>query len=670
MRTHHIRFVIAPLMALVFFAVALAGCSGGSGDPAPPVVVDTPTTPPTTPPSTPPTTPPTSPPIGSVITSLSLMSAVSGVQPFTVGLGFKKGDICGNAVPTLDIPDQQVVVLRRWNDDCVKHAVASGQTSFTANTPTTITVQSSASASGTTALTAASIQNANPQASIQFGGLGTVNLSSLLASPFRTFVSGPEMVEAHYRATVGSDSSLVAWFHVRLYKGGKVWIRAIGENGYLDVNTGNRTYVPAVSINGTTVWNNGGAAQTHYAHTRWAQEGWVGGDPQIMPKHDTTYLKSARLVPNYMNVTPSAATLNGLYQSYAPNQRGNWTQDMGNTGFQDQIGLLPNWDALYITSGADPRAHKSVIANAKALQSYPITWNDSVTWISAKPSDRATWTVDGPDQGGRSNYGAGSLVWEIAHHGSGGYLAYAITADYYHLETMQQQTALCYLMTSPVNYATTPESKNHGTSRLFNGQTRGYAWCMRTLSQYAGIAPSTDLLLADYQSLLANNIANLKRIKDSIGNPPGTLGYLYEYDPSLYGPGLVAPWQQHFFMQSLGMGSDLEPLADMADYRAVRDYMSLGAVGITGDSSGYCFARASAYNIKTNNASANTPGTRTGAMFTAAPSPRRRLAATRCWESPEATPDRPRAVIGAISYPLFRTRLTMALRALPHRGRA
>jgi len=52
---------------------------------------------------------------------------------------------------------------------------------------------------------------------------------------------------------------------------------------------------------------------------------------------------------------------------------------MGNTGYQADIGLLPNWDALYITSSADPRAYHSVLANAMSLSTYPTVWRDSAT---------------------------------------------------------------------------------------------------------------------------------------------------------------------------------------------------------------------------------------------------------------------------------------------------
>jgi hypothetical protein len=59
-----------------------------------------------------------------------LASTTQTLAPFTIGLGFRKGDV---TTPVLDIPDHQIIVMRRWNDGSVKHAIASGHVSLTAN---------------------------------------------------------------------------------------------------------------------------------------------------------------------------------------------------------------------------------------------------------------------------------------------------------------------------------------------------------------------------------------------------------------------------------------------------------------------------------------------------------------------------------------------------------
>src|SRR5262249_44653326 len=86
------------------------------------------------------------------------------------------------------------------------------------------------------------------------------------------------------------------------------------------------------------------------------------------------------------------------------------------------------------------------------------------------------------------------------------------------------------------------------------------------------------------------------------------LGYLYSYeiDSGSYGTGTVSPWQQHFWVQTYGHLSDLEPLTDMAALNAVRNYLDTSVVGILGPvgTNNYCYTAASTYTITI--ASSNT----------------------------------------------------------------
>lgn len=538
--------------------------------------------------------------VASTIQSFQLTTPNSGTFPFTVGLGFKKGDIPSGSTPSLvNSNTSQAVIKSTWNDGSVKTAIVSGRAALTANVAKAINVVIGTNTG--TAMTCSNIQTAAPSASVQVGAIGTVSLSSLLASPFRTWVSGPEMVECHYRAQVGSDPSLVVWYHVRLYADNRVWVRANVENGYVDVATANKSYIPTVTIGGTVVYNNSGASLTHYANTRWTAEGWIGGNPQITPQHDARYLEATKLVPNYLNLTPSAAGLNGLAQTYTPMNGAGWTPDMGSTGFQNQIGILPLWDAMYVTSNADSRAYNAVLTGAKALNSYPIVWNDSVTKLPTDPVSRPTYTFAGPNGGGATSINAGSNNFDIAHHGSAGYLAYILTGDYFYLETLEDLASMCFLLNNSAH--------GSGVNRTFESvvQDRGVAWCNRTLSQLAAVAPSTDTVAADYRTLLANTATTLNNRVQAVGVTP--IGYFLTYDITTgsYLPfngnanvSVNAVWQQHFMIQSLGFGSDIEPLATMTNYTALRDWAYKGVVGILGPngSGNYCFTDASEYNLQ------------------------------------------------------------------------
>jgi hypothetical protein len=523
--------------------------------------------------------------------NFQISSTASGTLPFTVGLIFKKGDIPN--YPVLDIAEFQVVVKRRWNDGSVKHAIVSGQTALTANLLKTITVSNSTSAPTGTPLACSDITAANPVATVQLGAIGTANLSNLFATPFRTWLAGTEMVECHYRTTLGGAPGLNVWFHVRLYKAGRIWIRAIVENGYANVSTDNgntipnitQTYIPSVVIGANGVFNNGGVALTHYGFTRWSAEGWVSGFfPTVTPKHNSQYLIDTKLVPNYWKRSPSATALNALHQTYVQMSNADLDQNLPGPGFQNDLGLLPLWDALYVTS-TDSRAYNSMLANSSSFNSYPIVWRDSNTQLPATPTNWPNYAIGG----GTYAYGAGPMTWSMTHEPSEGYTAYLLTGDYWHYETM--------LFNASLNYLARNNAIGSGLTRIITSETRGNAWVMRTNSQLAAVCPTGDAVCADYQTLLINNVTYWKNISTTL-TAPG-IGSVYEYGfgyPS--GAGVVAPWQQEFWDMSMGMGSDIEPLTDMTIYNQLRDYLYKFPVGILGDQTGFYFTYGSIYNLQ------------------------------------------------------------------------
>jgi hypothetical protein len=514
-----------------------------------------------------------------------------------LGHGFRKGDVPSGTELRLSEPNGRVVVKRRWSDGSVKHAVIVGRTDLTPNTPKTISIVVGAPAAASD-LTASSIQSAAPSASVQCGSIGTVNLSSLLGSPFRTWISTPEMVECHYRAPVGSDANLVAWFQVRLWAGGRMWVRAIVENGYLDNAAGtglnansDKSYAPTVVIGGTTVYNNGGSSLAHYANTRWMAEGWIGGDPGVTPTHNASYLRATRLVPNYGWTNPGSSVLNSYDGTYTPMSRGSITAGMSAAGYGDHIGLLPLWNALYCQS-ADPRAYRATLRNSSAINSRAIVWRSRSTNAVPTPAAYPTWTVSGPGGGGEKELTRGGLQWEYHHSVHESYLAYLITGDYWHYESMAMQASLKYLFIS--------SSRGSGINRrLEHDEIRGIAWGFRTVGGFVALAPDGDAAAEGYRNWLATGGFQHWRTKGP-NNPAGNqLGYplgLSTYDETK--PLQQAPWQMHFWIQVNGFLWDVEPgQSDTSAQRALRDWMYQGVVGILGASGGFCFTQASTYTI-------------------------------------------------------------------------
>lgn len=506
-----------------------------------------------------------------------------------VGLVFAKGAVTDT--PALDISNYQVVVKRRWSDNSVKHAIASGHLALTANVPTTVTASDGSAVAGTP-LTSADITAAMPTASFQAASIGTVTLTSLLATPFRTWISGPEMVECHYRSAVGSDTTLVVWFYVRLWVTGVMWVRVIAENGYIDVTNSNKSYVPSMVVGGTTVYNNGGATLTHWHNTRYMAEGWIGtANPAVTPKHDSTYLISTKLVPNYWKRNPSATVLNALTQTYTPLVLADSAGDMGAEGASPWIGLIPKWDALYITSG-DSRAYHSSLTNSSAFNVFPLCWRNSSTKTMYKPSEFPTVGVDGvPSTGGGTAVSTnGSIYWDVAHSPSIGYLAYLITGDYWHYETL--------LMNAALNYMSEGNAGGSGINRIMVLTTRSVAWGLRTMGVLSAIYPTGDTIAAEYQTLFSNNIDHWKSIADAQGT--AVVGSVWPaIDPGLaYGDGGEAPWMEHFLQQAIGFLSDLEPVSNLTNLVSLRNFLYRHTVGMLGGSSDFCFNYASAYKIR------------------------------------------------------------------------
>lgn len=527
-------------------------------------------------------------------------TAATATYPFSIGLVFKKADVTDF---TTNLSNYQVKVKRTWSDGSVKHAIVSGRAALTQNTPLTVNVSSGTSPTGTD-LTASSIQTAAPTASVQCGASGTVSLSSLLASPVRTWISGPEMVECHYRADVGGGTLLSVWFHVRLFADNRVWIRCICENGYLDNGSGaaasnaDRSYVPTVSINGSNVYTNGGSSLSHYANTRWSVEGWIGGDPAVTPTHNATYLDTTKLVPHYGWRSPSStafttwitqAAPQAWASNYTPMAQGDTDGDMGSTGYGPFIGLLPLWNALYATSG-DARALRFSLNNSSALNSRPIVWRDKTTNLTPKPSDFSTWSVQGPSGNGEDELGTGAgLFWEQPHHPLEGYLCYMLTGDYWHYETLAFGAAC--------NYLYTPSNRGNGTSRdMRHTQPRGAVWMMRTVGAYAAIAPTGDAIAAEYRQWLETGGFTHWSSKIPVGDG---LGILFIQGDALGEPLRVQPWQNHFWIGTNGFLWDIEPgVSSTTNQQAIRDFMYKAIVGILGanGSSNYCYTGASLYD--------------------------------------------------------------------------
>ena len=515
-----------------------------------------------------------------------------------------------------DLAEFQTVIKNRWRDGSVKFAVLSGRVALTANTLRTVTLQVvDVAASVTPAVTLADLKATGASASVAFGSFGSASWSGAdWDSPSATWLSGSEMSSWVYRKPIGSDAHLVAWLEVRCYRGGVVEVLPWIENGYLlEPAPGERSGTASFSLGGSTRVSQ---ALTLRNHTRAVLASgstlthWLASDPQVTIRHDTAYLMASRMVPNYRASTaPSSPVFGRLSQSYTPLAQSDYPTEMGSTGYHPSIGLLPEWDVAYLTSGADPRAWRAVVVNAYCAGRYGIHFRDKASQrplaFSAHPN-RVMGTGSGVTDVGTSSTGqytpaasGGSPPqFKTSHHPSMGYMAYLLTGWRYFMEQSQFLATSQYLKQ---NDTTRQGSKGLLSSATGTNQVRGAAWSIRTLAQAAAITADDDVLRGEFVNSVSENVAWYHaRYVAQASNPQGLVEPYDDYTPG-GDPWVSAIWQDDFFTAAFGLLRDIAPVAAnlVTAVNQFTEWKYKAVVGRLGGNGAaeYSFRRAAQYTL-------------------------------------------------------------------------
>ncbi|HEX6703178.1 MAG TPA: hypothetical protein VF169_00350 [Albitalea sp.] len=551
----------------VFVLSQAVACLVAAG--ATPVANDLPALPPVPipVPKPPPPPPPPPAPAPAPALQLQLTSPVGGtLLPFTVGQALQQGQVPAGSTVAADIANFQCVVKNRWRDGSAKFAILSGRSDLSPNASKMVALRVAAAPAATTPVSTADLAATGVTASIQFGSFGTaVWNAGDWGSPVQTSVAGPEMAAFTYRKPLGSDAHLVAWLEVRTYKGGRVEVLPWIENGYLRVaNPTSKSGTASFTLGGTSRFSQSltllnhqravlasGSTLTH----------WFGGDPQVTPRHATAYLMGTRLVPNYRGVTSPNSNLFGrLATSYTPLAQANYESDMGATGYAAGIGLLPEWDVAYLTSGGDPRALRAVVINAYAAGRYGIHYRDETTnrplLLSGYPhlvmgSGSGVVAIGSSSTGSYTPAASGGSppVYDSPHHPAMGYMAYLLTGWNYFLEETQ--------LLATANFLKQSDTVRQGGKGIFESAAgtnipRGAAWGIRTLAQAATLTPDADGLRNAFASSLDENVAYYHGRYVAMPNNP--LGLVQPYD-HMIDASPSSPWQAHIWQDDFVTGT-------------------------------------------------------------------------------------------------------------------
>lgn len=545
----------------------------------------------------------------------TLKSGVSStVAPFCLGYAFQKGHVPANAALVSSLPNVQVTPKNRWQDGSLKFAIIAGVATLTADTPLTVSMDIGTPASGKS-LSTSQLRATGITTVVNCGGFGSASWGADdWSNPFKSWVAGPEMSSWIYRKAIGADPHLVAWLEVRLFASGAVEVLPWIENGYLNVPAPtNKSAIYTVVIGGTTRFN----AQIdlpNHCRTPLVQgtalSYWLGNDPQVVLKHDVSYLKATGLVPAYRASVPdSAPVLAELVTTFSPLQLGNHSLAMGMAGYHGSIGVLPEWDVLYLTSTND-KAYAGLIVNAYGAGRYGIHFRDETTQrpilfstypglvlgLGSAIQDAGTSTFDTSTPNAT---GTEPATYGSSHHPSFGFTAYLVTGRWYFMEEVQ--------FVATLNYLKNPNEARQNSKGIFESNagantTRGAAWAIRTLAQAACITPDDDIPLRSefIASFEANVDMNHARYVAQPNNPFGWVEPYSSYSEPGNPAYFESTWMQDFYTAAFGYAKALELNISEGSGRKLTEFFSWKAKSIVGRLGGpgladYLYADAAEY---------------------------------------------------------------------------
>ena len=195
----------------------------------------------------------------------------------------------------------------------------------------------------------------------------------------------------------------------------------------------------------------------------------------------------------------------GLYGGGGGRKEVAWSGPMGTagifpampaTGDRPDIGLVTEIQGEYLIEGSSS-ALTALLAQGEACGTMPIHWRDEHTaaFVDVFQYPLIAADPDGPGQpklpalppyrpgGPGTPLHPGYINYENAHSPAAAYLPFVLTDDPYFLEELEAQATEAI---AKYSYA---RDEYHLPALIPPGQTRGYAWGMRSLFQLGVVAP-------------------------------------------------------------------------------------------------------------------------------------------------------------------------------------
>lgn len=539
--------------------------------------------------------------IGKHVVSVSITEQ-DGVDnnpyPMVLSHVFRQGDFTGPLVALIENePIQtQTDIKVRWPDGSIKHAIISFLIpELDANETVTIALHAS---NKTNAYEKANLSVLRGSGSGAFdanftfsGNADNLTLSSLLTSAqedagrIETWLAGSVVNEITVTNFPDTTKALSLRAHIRRFEGypGVRVFHVVENTRAVDGGT-DETY--SLTITGSYGSSNNTILTETNITSKWDSRhgriSWIGEEPSnVHISYDIPYLLSTRVFPSYdPNLTIDPVAVASMINNWNSCTKG--VGDSGliskyfpNTGWRYEIGLLPQFTAMYLlTMDAElaeiTKAHGIISGYAqihvretdagKSARNRFISIDD---WPYEWLGDSRKGQKDGVgyiDKHVERNWSSYDWIIDRAHQGSLAYVPYLMTGDRFYLEELYFWNAW--------NLANCWPHERGNEKGIIKDQVRGDAWTFRELGRVIGIAPESDTFERSYFSEKASNTLDfwIDRYITNTYHPLGVWEFISQRGldggrPSEYFDYSVrwisTPWQEFFLLQSLSHVNDL-----------------------------------------------------------------------------------------------------------------
>lgn len=423
--------------------------------------------------------------------------------PVQIGHPFRQGDTIS---PVVEGVVTQTVVMSRWSDNTVKHAVFSFYLDGNSGQALSLSfVEGQSSSIGTFAL------NATIEVNGQQAQLSDLPIT---ASPLPNSRVYADHTGAHDLLTA-SDTKLRPIFHVTYWpeiQNAKVTF--ILENSNTEA-AGEALANCRFLINGAKVFSNLSLTwqqQMIPVGGRFVRDFWLKPQVQAAPKFDLAYFVSTCAVPNFdTSVQVASSALDSVYQQWQSSNKDiaqaktqNWglfPAAMGTAGARSDWGCYPHWSILSLYTG-DARMVEVDKGNAQLAAMYAMHWRENrqgkaSTGRPIRITDRPALQLSIPTNGSDglvkvADMDAWGLLPDPAHMPNPFFLLYLTTGEYFYLEQMWFWVCYCMAYSNPGFRG--PDGSTGGIPGADNAifQTRGQGLILRSLAEVLWITPDEE----------------------------------------------------------------------------------------------------------------------------------------------------------------------------------